>query len=176
MTASACSMQFVLPNRTTVPASRGAGLVQIAVSNNVGGVKYFGSTPRHALYGETRLVPFKNNVRRGVVGAVRAGFNQVKSGPVLVIMADLSDDLAKVDQMVDYYRQGYQVVAGSCYMPGGRLLDAPPLKGAMSRVASLEITVKASSPAIALWSYRQPGAVERRASRGSGFGPGCRNT
>jgi dolichol-phosphate mannosyltransferase len=89
--------------------------------------------------GETRLVPVKNNVGRGVVGAIRTGFKQVESGPVLVIMADLSDDLAQVDRMVDYYRQGYQVVAGSRYMPGGRLLDAPPLKGAMSRVAGLTL-------------------------------------
>jgi hypothetical protein len=41
--------------------------------------------------------------------------------------------------MVEYYRQGYQVVVGSRYMPGGRLLDAPPLKGAMSRVAGLTL-------------------------------------
>ena len=89
--------------------------------------------------GETRLVPVKNNLGRGVVGAIRTGFNQVESGPVLVIMADLSDDLAQVDRMVEYYRQGYQVVAGSRYMRGGRLLDAPPLKGAMSRIAGLTL-------------------------------------
>jgi glycosyltransferase involved in cell wall biosynthesis len=89
--------------------------------------------------GETRLLPVKNNVGRGVIGAIRTGFAQVESGPVLVIMADLSDDLTQVDQMVEYYRQGYQVVAGSRYMPGGRLLDAPPLKGAMSRVAGLTL-------------------------------------
>ena len=89
--------------------------------------------------GETRLVSVKNNVGRGVIAAIRTGFAQVESGPVLVIMADLSDDLAQVDQMVDFYRQGYQVVVGSRYMPGGRLLDAPPLKGAMSRVAGLTL-------------------------------------
>ena len=89
--------------------------------------------------GETRLVPVKNSVGRGVIGAIRTGFNHVESGPVLVVMADLSDDLAQVDRMVEYYRQGYQVVVGSRYMPGGQLLDAPPLKGAMSRVAGLTL-------------------------------------
>jgi dolichol-phosphate mannosyltransferase len=89
--------------------------------------------------GDTRLLPVKNNVGRGVVGAIRTGFNQVESGPVLVVMADLSDDLAQVDQMVECHRQGYHVVAASRYMPGGRLLDAPPLKGAMSRVAGLTL-------------------------------------
>ena len=89
--------------------------------------------------GETRLVPVKNSVGRGVIGAIRTGFNHVESGPVLVVMADLSDDLAQVDRMVEYYRQGYQVVVGSRYMPGGQLLDAPPLKGAMSRIAGLTL-------------------------------------
>ncbi len=89
--------------------------------------------------GETRLIPVKNNVGRGVIGAIRTGFNQVDGGPVLVIMADLSDDLAQVDQMVEYYRRGYQVVVASRYMPGGRLLDAPPMKGLMSRVAGLSL-------------------------------------
>ncbi len=72
----------------------------------------------------------KNDVGRGVVGAIRTGFNQVEHGPVLVVMADLSDDLSQVDAMLDQYRQGYKVVVGSRYMPGGQLLDAPPLKGA----------------------------------------------
>lgn len=89
--------------------------------------------------GESRLFLIKNAVGRGVVGAIRTGFNQVEHGPVLVIMADLSDDLSQVDRMVELYRQGYQVVVGSRYMRGGRLLDAPPLKGLMSRVAGLTL-------------------------------------
>jgi len=89
--------------------------------------------------GERRLVLVKNDIARGVVGAIRTGFNHVDHGPVLVVMADLSDDLSQVDTMLDYYRQGYQVVVGSRYMRGGRLLDAPPLKGLMSRLAGLTL-------------------------------------
>jgi len=89
--------------------------------------------------GERRLVLVKNDVGRGVVGAIRTGFNHVDRGPVLVVMADLSDDLSQVDTMLDYYRQGYQVVVASRYMPGGKLLDAPKLKGLMSRLAGLTL-------------------------------------
>jgi hypothetical protein len=32
MAAAGCSMQFVLPNRTPLPATREAGLVQIAIA------------------------------------------------------------------------------------------------------------------------------------------------
>jgi glycosyltransferase involved in cell wall biosynthesis len=89
--------------------------------------------------GEKRLVLVKNDVGRGVVGAIRTGFNHVEHGPVLVVMADLSDDLTQVDTMLHYYRQGYDVVVGSRYMRGGRLLDAPPLKGLMSRCAGVTL-------------------------------------
>jgi len=89
--------------------------------------------------GERRLFLVKNDVGRGVVGAIRTGFNHVEHGPVLVVMADLSDDLSQVDTMLDYYHQGYKLVVGSRYMRGGRLLDAPPLKGLMSRCAGVSL-------------------------------------
>ncbi len=89
--------------------------------------------------GESRLDLVKNDVGRGVVGAIRTGFNHVDRGPVLVVMADLSDDLAQVDTMLACYRQGYSVVVGSRYMRGGRLLDAPLLKGLMSRCAGVSL-------------------------------------
>jgi len=89
--------------------------------------------------GERRLLLVKNDVGRGVVGAIRTGFNHVESGPVLVVMADLSDDLSQVDHMVELYRQGYQVVVASRYMRGGRLLDSPLLKGLMSRLAGVSL-------------------------------------
>ncbi|PYU20345.1 MAG: hypothetical protein DMG32_22570, partial [Acidobacteria bacterium] len=39
--------------------------------------------------GERRIRLVPNNVRKGVVGAIVTGFNQVARGPVLVVMADL---------------------------------------------------------------------------------------
>jgi len=89
--------------------------------------------------GEGRLALLKNDVGRGVVGAIRTGFNHADHGPVLVVMADLSDDLSQVDTMLNYYHRGYDVVVGSRYMRGGRLLDAPPLKGLMSRCAGVTL-------------------------------------
>lgn len=89
--------------------------------------------------GESRLALLKNTVGRGVIGAIRTGFNQVERGPVLVVMADLSDDLSQVDRMVELYRQGFHVVVGSRYMRGGRLLHASPLKGLLSRAAGVTL-------------------------------------
>jgi glycosyltransferase involved in cell wall biosynthesis len=89
--------------------------------------------------GETRLSLLKNDVGRGVVGALRTGFNHVESGPVLVVMADLSDDLRQVGRMLELYRQGYQLVAGSRYMKGGGIINGPVLKQGLSRMAGVSL-------------------------------------
>src|SRR5579863_7364920 len=57
--------------------------------------------------GEGRLELVKNAIRPGVVGAILTGFNQIEDGPVLVMMADLCDDLTQVDLMLSLYKQGY---------------------------------------------------------------------
>ena len=46
------------------------------------------------------------NRYKGVVGALRTGFEVVGRGPALVVMADLSDDLRNVPRMMDLYRRG----------------------------------------------------------------------
>src|SRR5688572_28001074 len=45
------------------------------------------------------------NRYKGVVGALRTGFEVVGSGPALVVMADLSDDLSGVPRILDLYRR-----------------------------------------------------------------------
>lgn len=89
--------------------------------------------------GAKNLCLAKNEIRRGVVGAIRTGFGLVTEGPVLVAMADLSDDLALVDRMFDLYRRGYCLVAASRYMPGGRIIGGPLLKKNLSRLAGLSL-------------------------------------
>jgi dolichol-phosphate mannosyltransferase len=88
---------------------------------------------------ETRLSLVKNSVRRGVVGALLTGFRVAGNGPLLVVMADLSDDLAQVGRMLELYRQGYDVVVGSRYMKGGRIVNGPVLKQGLSRMAGVSL-------------------------------------
>lgn len=89
--------------------------------------------------GESRLRLLKNTYGRGVVGAIRTGFDAAPGGPVLVLMADLSDDLTVVGSMLDLYRRGYDVVVGSRYMPGGAIHGGPLLKKTMSRLAGVSL-------------------------------------
>ncbi len=84
-----------------------------------------------------RLV--KNRCGRGVVGALRTGFDAVGAGPALVVMADLSDDLRVVPRMLELYRQGYQVVCPSRYMRGGEQHGGPLLKRSLSRLAGVSL-------------------------------------
>jgi dolichol-phosphate mannosyltransferase len=86
--------------------------------------------------GERRLQLVKNR-SRGVVGAILTGFDQAPDGPVLVVMGDLSDDLSKVDRMLELYRQGYPLVVGSRYMKGGGIDNGRFPKQTLSRVAGL---------------------------------------
>jgi len=89
--------------------------------------------------GETRFHLIKNSVRRGVVGALLTGFNSAQSGPVLVVMGDLSDDLNIVDRMVELYRKGFHLVCASRYMPGGKLEGGAFLKRNLSKLAGLSL-------------------------------------
>ncbi len=89
--------------------------------------------------GETRIKLIKNAYGRGVTNAIKTGLEAVESGPVLVTMADLSDELTTVDQMYQLYLQGFDLVCGSRYMPGGRLIGGPFLKQLMSRTSGLTL-------------------------------------
>jgi dolichol-phosphate mannosyltransferase len=88
---------------------------------------------------EKRIKLIKNTYGRGVVGAIRTGFDAAPAGPVLVVMADLSDDLAQVGTMLELYRRGSHIVVGSRYMKGGRLIGGPWFKQLLSRLSGLTL-------------------------------------
>lgn len=89
--------------------------------------------------GETRLTLLRNAYGRGVTGAIKTGLEAVKSGPVLVTMADLSDEMTQVDRMYQLYLQGYDLICGSRYMPGGKLIGGPFFKQLLSRISGLTL-------------------------------------
>lgn len=85
-----------------------------------------------------RLRLVKNSFGRGVVNAVRTGFRASRAwlGSV-VTMADLSDPPIHIAGLVDKLREGYDVVAASRYMPGGRQHGGQLLKRTLSRTAGV---------------------------------------
>jgi len=88
----------------------------------------------------------KNRFGRGVVAAIRTGFHEIGSGPCLVVMADLSDDLRVVPQLLDLYRRGYRIVCPSRYVRGGSQSGGPWLKRLLSRTAGQSLRLLARFP------------------------------
>src|SRR4051794_16129147 len=86
------------------------------------------------------------NEGKGVVGALRTGFRVAASGPALVVMADLSDDLSGVRRMLELYRAGAKVVCPSRYCPRGRQVGGPWLKKALSRLAGVSLSLAVRFP------------------------------
>jgi glycosyltransferase involved in cell wall biosynthesis len=92
------------------------------------------------------VLAYKNTLGRGVLNALRAGFAAAEAPAVLVVMGDLSDDLSCVPRMLALIGEGYDVVCGSRYMPGGRQEGGPWLKGLLSRTAGLSLRLLTGLP------------------------------
>jgi dolichol-phosphate mannosyltransferase len=89
---------------------------------------------------------YRNEIGRGVLNAMKAGIAASCGTLVLITMADGSDEMNRVDEMVDLARDGAAIVAGSRYMKGGRQIGGPLLKRTLSRAAGLSLHWLAGVP------------------------------
>jgi glycosyltransferase involved in cell wall biosynthesis len=87
-----------------------------------------------------------NTRGRGVLEAIRAGFQASTGDVVLVMMADRSDDPHAIPAMARLVREGADVVAGSRYVRGGRQEGGPLLKRTLSRLAGMSLHYLAGLP------------------------------
>lgn len=81
----------------------------------------------------------KNKYGRGVLNAIKTGFDSIDDGVILVVMADLSDDLGKVDEMFKKINGGFDIVCGSRYTKGGKQIGGPRFKKLLSRLAGVSL-------------------------------------
>ena len=81
----------------------------------------------------------KNKYGRGVAKAIKTGLEVSDTDAVLVMMADLSDDLSIVDRMYEMIKNGYDIVCGSRYMKGGKQIGGPLIKKTISQLAGLSL-------------------------------------
>lgn len=65
------------------------------------------------------LTPMKNKYGRGVLNALKTGFEGTKEEKVVVFMADLSEDPKYINDLVVRSEEGYDVVCASRYMKRG---------------------------------------------------------
>ncbi|MCP3965967.1 MAG: glycosyltransferase family 2 protein [Lentisphaerae bacterium] len=86
------------------------------------------------------IILLKNDYGRGVVNALRKGFDSAVALTTLVVMGDLSDDLAIVNIMYRKIKKDrFDLVCGSRYMKGGKQIGGPKLKKILSRMAGLSL-------------------------------------
>ncbi|MGO9155632.1 glycosyltransferase, partial [Mycobacterium sp.] len=116
----------------------------------------------------------RNTIGRGVINTIRAGVEAARSDVVIVSMADLSDDLRVVDDMVRLIRdEGYDIVCASRYMRGGRQIGGPAVKRTLSQVAGVSLYWLAGLPTHdatnAFRAYRLPVLREIPIESSGGF-------
>jgi catechol 2,3-dioxygenase-like lactoylglutathione lyase family enzyme len=87
-----------------------------------------------------------NTLGRGVLNALKAGFQASGGEAIVVMMADRSDEPRDVAAMAKLVREGADVVAGSRYVRGGRQVGGPRLKRTLSCLAGLSLHYLAGLP------------------------------
>ncbi len=93
-----------------------------------------------------KITTVKNIYGKGVLNAIKTGLKLAKSDTLLVIMADLSDDLSVVDKMYELIKDGYDIVCGSRYMKGGKQIGGPFIKKLLSKLAGLSLHILTGIP------------------------------
>lgn len=88
---------------------------------------------------DSRITSEKNEFGRGVLNALRWGFNKAEDGPLLVLMGDNSDKLSIIPQMIALWENGATIVSPSRYMPGGKQFGGGFVKKNLSRLAGLSL-------------------------------------
>jgi putative flippase GtrA len=98
-----------------------------------------------AIYGNIGLV--KNKYGRGALNAIKTGLEAADGVYAVVTMADLSDPPDVINAMFDIAeRENADIVCASRYMPGGKQIGGPVIKGLLSRIAGLTLHKAAKVP------------------------------
>lgn len=86
-----------------------------------------------------RLIKNSIDTSRGVLNAIKTGFKVARGQAIVVMMADLSDDVSQVDEMYKLIKAGYDVVCASRWAKGGQKIGGPLMKTLLSRLAGLSL-------------------------------------
>lgn len=102
--------------------------------------------PHLKSYPGESLTLIKNKYGRGVLNAIKTGFEETHEPYAVVFMADLSEDPKYINDMMRKAKEGFDIVCGSRYMRGGAQEGAPIIKSLLSRLAGLSLNLIAKIP------------------------------
>jgi dolichol-phosphate mannosyltransferase len=87
------------------------------------------------------LRPVRNTGERGFGRAVSFGLEQARGDAMVIMMADESDDCRDVVRYWRVLNEGWDAVFGSRFVLGGGVVDYPPHKLLLNRLANLFLRV-----------------------------------
>ena len=88
---------------------------------------------------ETRIgnvVPVQNTGLHGFGRAIICGLDHMKGDAVIIMMGDESDNAADAVRYWQKLNEGFDCVFGSRFMRGGKVIDYPPVKLFLNRIAN----------------------------------------
>ena len=107
----------------------------------------------------SELHPIKNSGLHGFGRAIVVGFDGMSGDAAVVMMADESDDCRDVVRYWQCLNAGVDCVFGSRFLKGGGVIDYPPLKLRINRIANFFIRsafrVKLNDTTNAFKAYRR---------------------
>ena len=124
---------------------------------------------------EKTMVEYVKNPGTGPGLAIAEGLKISRAAAVLVYMADDDYNAALIDKMMDEYRRGADVIAGSRWMKGGSAVGAPQHKEILTRIANFlmfrfgGLPTSDGTNAFRLFSRRLLNAVEVESTEGFTF-------
>jgi glycosyltransferase involved in cell wall biosynthesis len=115
----------------------------------------------------------RNDLGRGVRYAIDAGMRAAQAPVVVVMMADLSDDFSRVEEMVCRAEAGADVVCASRYVRGGKQVGGPRLKKFLSHTAGVSLHwltgLPTHDPTNSFKAYRKDFLERTPIESGAGF-------
>lgn len=75
----------------------------------------------------------------GFANAIKLGIKNSKTRYIVIVMADLCDDVKTIDLMYRQICTGWDIVCGSRYMKGGKKIGGPKLQGVLSKMICLSL-------------------------------------
>ena len=102
--------------------------------------------PAVRYYASKLQIDFVKNQGRGVLGAIKTGFHYSDAKAVLVMPADDTYNAPIIDQMVQEFKKGAEIVVASRFIKGGCMKGCPLMKDFLVRTASFTLRYLAQLP------------------------------
>lgn len=86
-----------------------------------------------------RLLKNNTDNKKGVINAIKSAINASRGQAIVMVAADLTDNLSTIDRLYAKLEEGYDIVGASRYMKGGKKIGGPFIKTLLSKYAGLSL-------------------------------------